>query len=92
MVNLFLGLAIDDEGDRLGELEVRPGVERGELLALQLETDGHHTVLRHRPALGIAGDAGDLRVLEDRDIKVCGLFGLGVEPQEWMDLLHVGSL
>src|ERR1700722_17292457 len=36
-IDLLLGVAADDEGDGLGELEGGPAVERGEALAVELE-------------------------------------------------------
>ena len=41
MIHLCLRLAIHDQRDGLGEWEDGPAVERNELLAIELEIDGH---------------------------------------------------
>src|SRR5437763_6409165 len=90
LVDLLLGLAIDDERYRFVELELRSAVEREELLPVELEGDGHHGSRRTGCPLRITGNAGDLRVLEDGGVELRCLLGLAVEPQERGDLLHLG--
>src|SRR5206468_12816849 len=41
-----------------------------------------------RRLFGVAGHASDLRVFEDRHVKIHGVFSLMIEPQERADLLH----
>jgi hypothetical protein len=42
MIDLALRFAFHDKGNRLGELQMRSAVERGELLAFEAKTHGHH--------------------------------------------------
>src|SRR5262249_9724548 len=79
--DLRLVLAVDLEGDRLVEPVLRPAVERGELLAVELEGHGHHGALLARPGRAVARDVGDARVREDRRVEARGLLALRVEPQ-----------
>src|SRR4051812_29746286 len=81
VVDLRLVLAVDDEGDGFVELKMRTAVERGELLAVELERDGHDGAAFAGTAFGIALRCGDLRALEDRHVMVRGLFGLVVVPE-----------
>src|SRR5208337_5386085 len=53
-VDLGLIGAIDDEGDRRGESELRAAVQRQERLSLDLEQDGHHRALTPGAGLAIA--------------------------------------
>ena len=41
MIDLRLVLAVHDKGNGLGEFELRPAVQAGEGLAVQLEGSGH---------------------------------------------------
>ena len=52
VIDFLLRLAIDDEGEGFGELEVRAAVQGDEFLAIELELDGHDR------ALWPAGDLG----------------------------------
>ena len=76
VIDLLLRLAAHEERDGFRELELRPAVQRVELLAIEHKGRGHR------------GDADNLRVPEDGRVKCCGLLGLAVEPQERSDLLH----
>src|SRR5207253_10138086 len=90
-VHLLLVLAVDDEGDGLVEGELRPAIEGGHLLAVEHEVDGEHHSRLSRSSLSVVGDGADLRVGEDRAVKLGGLQGLGVEPEHRADARH-GSL
>src|SRR5262249_28530050 len=74
--------------DGFVELELRPAVERGEVLSGEREVDRHHRAFRHRHAIAVVRNSVDLRVPEDRRIELRGVFGLRVEPEERRDLLH----
>jgi hypothetical protein len=78
-VDLLLVLAVDRERDGLGERELRPAVDRIELHARELEEHERHVVPARRAVDVI--DARHLRVLEQRDVEVGGLLGLGVVPE-----------
>ena len=67
-------------------------VQRDEFLPVELKDDGHCAAFRTWPCFAIAADVHDFRVLENRDIKVGGLFGLVIEPQERGDFWHVSWL
>src|SRR5262249_36051431 len=94
VVDFFLILAVHDQGDGLGELEVGPAVQRRESLPVELELDGHDRALgapgRLRCLLVVAGGADDPGILEDRHVVLRGLLGLAVEPQERGDFLRPG--
>src|SRR5262249_32448370 len=91
IIDLLLGLAVDLEGNRLTEFELRAAVQRHEFLSFELESDDHHgawlfTVLLET-LLAVSADLVDARVLEDGAIEVCRLLCLGVEPQTGHDPL-----
>src|SRR5579871_2884547 len=90
-VDFLLTIAPDHEGNGLGELEKRPAVEGSEALSAEREGYGHHPSWRSARDLlanfAVARDALDCRVIEQRDIKLGGLLGLLVKPQERRDLL-----
>ena len=88
LVDLLLRSAVHLERDGLGELVFRPAVQRGELLAVQLEAHRHHRARRPRAGLAVIRDVGDPRVPEDRRVEPGRLLALGVEPQPRGDLLH----
>src|SRR5262245_18455330 len=67
---------------------MRSAVERDEFLTKQLKHNGHDRPFGRWRSFTIARRGNDFRGLEDRDIKVHGIFGLAVEPQEWGDFLH----
>jgi hypothetical protein len=88
-VQFLLRLAVHGERHGLGERALRPAVERGELLPVQLEPHGQHAALGPRSALAVASDLADCGVLEDGGIEAGGLLRLVIEPQAWCDLLHL---
>src|SRR6185437_7107366 len=56
--------------------------------ALELELNGERRSGRSRPAVAIADHADDLRVVEDRRIKLRRFFGLLIEPEEGRNSLN----
>src|SRR6185503_38303 len=80
VVDLLLCLAVDEERDRFRELELGPGVQRHEFLALELERAGHQRSRLSGTSLGVPASAEDLRVLEDRCVELHRLFGIVIEP------------
>src|SRR5207245_10470992 len=92
VVYFRLRLAVHDKGDRLGKFEDRPAVQRDKFLPIELECHRHHRSLWSsgglRRLFGVAGHASDLRVFEDRHVKIHGVFSLMIEPQEWADLFR----
>jgi hypothetical protein len=74
VVDFGLGFAVEDERDRLGELEVRPAIQRREALSFELERyryDGPRGPSgRLRALVVVAGDVADPRILEDRGVKL----------------------
>src|SRR5262249_4510747 len=91
MVDPFLGLAWNLEGDRLVELEMRAAIQRRKALALDLELHGHHrpfgTAVDFEAFLPITADPADPAIPEDGDIKTRCLLGFAVEPEAGGDLL-----
>src|SRR5690606_16055906 len=89
IVHFLLGLTPDLKRNRFGEFENRPTVQCGEGLSIQLEGHDHHRTRRAAmmllPRHAIAGDGGDFRIPEYRDIEIGGFFGLMVEPKRWGD-------
>ena len=37
----------------------------------------------------VAENSADLRIFEDRRVKLHGVLGLTIEPQEWSNFLHI---
>ena len=91
-VDFGLGLAIDRQGNAVGELEVRAAVERGERLAVQLEVDRHHAALRAWTRLAVVRRPDDARVLEDRHVEVHGFLGPAFVGEEGGDSGHGPSI
>src|SRR5688572_11932235 len=91
VVDLLLVLAVDHERDRLGELEVRPAVQRDVLLVAEAKLHRQHRALGGPAAFEVARDAEDLRVLEHRAVELRRFFGFLVEPEERSDSLHAYS-
>src|SRR5262249_47109652 len=91
VIHLGLRRAVHDERERLGEVEVRTAVQRGEVLAGELEGDRHDRAFLaagdSRALRAVAGDREDARVVEDRRVEVHRLLGLVVEPEERRDSL-----
>src|SRR5262249_62135134 len=84
--------AVHARGERRGELEVRPAVERGEVLPVELEGHGHDRPLRPAGGLGglvgVAVDALDPGIRKYRHVEAGGLLGPVVEPEERGDSLR----
>ncbi|MNI68665.1 hypothetical protein D3C73_1243740 [compost metagenome] len=93
VVDFFLGLAVDLERDRFVEDEVRATVKTRERLPIEFETDRHDRTdfpaVELLPGLAVVSDGGDFRVIEDRTVKLCGLFGLTIEPEARCEFLHM---
>src|SRR5207244_174183 len=64
-VHFLLRVAVHDERDGLGELELRPTVECEELLPVELELHGQYATFGLRSTLATMSDLADLGVLED---------------------------
>src|SRR5262249_42917416 len=77
---------VHHERDGWRELVERSTVQRGELVAFQLEVDDHHGPGRAGALFAVAQGAGDPGVLEDRRVEPGGLLRLSIEPKEWGDL------
>src|SRR5215470_5775061 len=92
VVDFLLRLAVHHQRDRLGELEERPAVERGEVLPVELEGHGHDRPLRPAGGLGglvgIAVDALDPGIRKYRHVEAGSLLGPVVEPEERGDSLR----
>ena len=58
---------------------------------VELPLDRHHRAGLLRHGLVVMGDVDDARVLEDGEVELRGLLGLGVEPEVGDDLLHGGA-
>src|SRR6266480_4040763 len=91
IIDLLLRVAVDHERDGFGELEIRPAVQGGELLTIQLERHRHDLAfLFGKFFAGVMRDLFDLRIfLEHRDVEICRFFRLVIEPQHWSNSLHV---
>jgi hypothetical protein len=64
-----------------GELELRPAVQGGEFLSIQLERHRHHLAFFFGKFFArVMRDLLDLRILEYRDVEICRLFRLVIEP------------
>src|SRR6266699_500017 len=87
VVHFFLRVAVHDQGNGFGEFEFRTAVERGELLAFDLEAADQDRSGGPGSRLAVSRHAQDLRVLEDRDIVIHRLLGVAVEPEERRDFL-----
>src|SRR5690242_6915652 len=91
VIDLFLVFAKHLKRDRFGELEQGPAIEREEFLAFELELDCQHrawlATMNFLPLLAVVRGAADLRVIENRGIKLRCLLGLLVVPEAWCDFL-----
>ena len=85
VVDLLLGVAADDEGDCFGEFEDGAAVERGELLAVELEGDGEDFGGRVGSSRAVVDNFEAAGVFEYGEVKVDGFFGVRVEPEEGRD-------
>ena len=95
IIYFLLRFAVYDEGDGFIKFEKWPPVKSDELLAFDFEFNRQHrsdgmTGLFRR-FFGVAQDSADLRILEERRIKVHSVLGLTIKPQEWSNFLHVLS-
>ncbi len=92
MVDLLLVVAVDLEGNRLVELELRAAIQRNETLAVEEELDSHHGAgfapVDLVSLLAVAADLADARIRENRDVEVRGVFTFLVEPKAGNDLLR----
>ena len=92
IIHFLLRFAVYDEGDGFIEFEKRPAVKSDELLAFDFEFNRQHrsdgTTGFFRCFFGVAEDSADLRIFEERRVKVHGLLGLIIKPQEWSNFLH----
>src|SRR5262249_31689492 len=88
VIHFLLRLAIDEQRDRRGELEVWSPVQGDELLSFEFEVDSHCRSLGAGAGIAISAYGLELRVLEKPYIEVCCLFGFVVEPQKRRDFLH----
>src|SRR5690242_9383232 len=89
VIDFALTVAHHLEGDRLVKPEMRPAVERGEALAVELKLDGQDRArllaMDVAPGLGVAAELVDPRILEDGDVEIGRLLSLRVEPQTGCD-------
>jgi hypothetical protein len=58
-------------------------------VAVERETHGKDAAFLACRVVRALALSEDLRVLYERDVELRGLFGLGLEPQERRDFLHV---
>ena len=88
VVDLFLGVAADEE--REGGIELMRGaaVEKDHFLALKLDRDRGN--LAHGPGTDAFGtQLIELAcVREDAQVKLGGFFGVVIEPEEWRKFVH----
>src|SRR6266850_2485563 len=93
IVHLFLRGAVYDERYGFGKFELGAAVKSYELLSVELEFNGHCRSFWSSgglcPRFVIAGNATNLRILENRRIEIHSLFGFVIEPQERGYLLHM---
>jgi hypothetical protein len=82
IVDLLLGVAIDDERDRGREAVRRPAIERDERLTVELEAGGHPPSPSAGPRVAITAYRPCLGILENRRVEVHRLFRLAVETIE----------
>src|SRR5580658_3547320 len=87
-VDLFLGVASDEEREGWVELMRRAAVEEDHLLALKLDRDGGN--LTHGPGTDTFGTQliELARVREGAQVKLSGFFGVVIEPEEWRKFVH----
>src|SRR5580692_11734099 len=87
-VDLFLGVAPDEEREGGVELMSRAAIEKDHLLALKLDRDSSN--LAHAPGTNAFGSQliEPASVREDAQVKLGGFFGVVVEPEEWRKFIH----
>src|SRR6185436_5890199 len=81
VVDFLLRLTMNDERHGLGEFELRPTIEGGELLTVELEGYGHDRPLWPRAYLAIAGCAQDFGILENGDVEIHRFLSVVVLPK-----------
>src|SRR3546814_828845 len=86
-VDLFLGVAFDQERDGFVEANVRTAVHRKEGLSGELEGYQHDRSLLAGIGGSVAGNIHDAAVVEERRVEARRLLGLVIEPEECPDLL-----
>jgi hypothetical protein len=64
MIDFLLVRAMDHEGNRLSESEMRSTVQGCKLLSGQFEANGHHASFRARAALSVSRYTLDPRIFE----------------------------
>jgi hypothetical protein len=85
IIELFLRVAIHLKRDRFVKLEVRPAVQRRQRVSMEFERHPHHGApfapVNFLPDFPVPRDLRDLRVLENRGIKLRSFFSVAVEPK-----------
>jgi len=77
-----LRVASHDERNGFGEFEHGAPIERGELLAVELEGDGEDAALWAGACFGGTYLVETLGVLEYGEVKIDGFFRIGVESEK----------
>src|SRR5262249_5713390 len=89
IVGLFLRFRGDGKRNRFREFEHRSAVQRDERLPFELKIHDHHgSSHAARSALRISLHIENLRVLEDRAVKLRSFLSLRIEPQKRFDLCN----
>src|SRR6266487_1264116 len=92
IIDFFLRVAVHDKRNRFIKFEHWAAVERCEFLAFELELDSHDRSRRSSSSLfcrfAVAGTFSNLRIFENRGVKLRRLLGLIIEPQKGSNLLH----
>lgn len=92
MIHFLLRFTVYDEGDGFIEFEKRSAVKSDELLVFDFEFNRQYrsdgTIGFFRYFFSVAENSADLRIFEERRVKVYGLLGLIIKPQEWSNFLH----
>jgi hypothetical protein len=91
-VDLVLRRAINEQRHRgrEGEAMLHVAVDAHEILPMERKDGMHHGALLARTLWTITRDAGDARILEQRQIEGHGFLRLALEHQEGRDLLPHG--
>src|SRR5262249_8758568 len=92
IIHFLLRVAVYYKGDRFVEFEKQAAVKSDEPLAFDFELNRQYRSDRppcfFRCLFGIAENSNDLRIFEERRVKVHGLLGLIIKPKEWSNFLH----
>jgi TatD DNase family protein len=91
IIHFLLRFAVHDERDRFVEFEKWTAIERDKFLAFDFEFNRQHR--SHRMTdygcfFRVTESSPDFRVLKYGHVKVHGLLGLIIKPQEWSNFLH----